>query len=355
MPKAMLFIDGTWLYCNTPRLGYAHGKQDFHLDFGKLPAVLTEELGKRAGCEIDTVRTFLFGSYADNCDMRDEESRKRRLDFFARLKEDYYYEVEVYPINFLGRRLKRTDRDPNDNFEPREKCVDISLATAMLYYAAIPNAYDIAFALVGDQDFKPVLQSVRRLGKRVAIASIRGSCSPEFADPRDEARVKDYPVIWLDELLPKLELRYERHLLQCESPMHKGSRAVWTTFHPRRGQQFFCESCREEFIRQRQEVRVDELGRYESAGISVAGEGAKVGDVLRGTVIKKVSDRGFGFIQAEDGRDYFFHLADLEPGLEFEAVQEGHTVMFEVKREAATDKGGTCLHVRRTEQSDEAI
>ena len=44
------------------------------------------------------------------------------------------------------RRLRRTDRDPNDTFEPKEKCVDIALATSMLFNAAMANAYDVAIA-----------------------------------------------------------------------------------------------------------------------------------------------------------------------------------------------------------------
>ena len=149
---------------------------------------------------------------------------QRRLDFFSMLKEEYRYELEIFPINFRGRRVRKADRDPKDTFEPREKCVDISLATSMLYFTAIPHAYDIGMAVVGDQDFKPVLQHVRRLGKRVAIASIQGSCAPEFIDPRDEARVKDFGIIWLDDLLHQLELKYERHQLECQSPAHKGER-----------------------------------------------------------------------------------------------------------------------------------
>lgn len=56
------------------------------------------------------------------------------------LKEEYRSEPEVYPINFRGRRLRKVNRDTSDNFEPKEKCVDSSLATAMLYYPAISYA-----------------------------------------------------------------------------------------------------------------------------------------------------------------------------------------------------------------------
>jgi cold shock CspA family protein len=342
MLKAMIFIDGTWLYCNTSRLGAAHGKADFHLDFGKLPNVLAEELSRQTGQPLDIVRTHLFGSYAANCDPRDDEARQRRLDFFARLKEDYHYEIEVYPINFMGRRLKKSDRDPGDAFEPREKCVDISLASSVLYNAAIPNSYDIAVVVVGDQDFKPVLQNVRRLGRRVALASIRSSCAPDFADPRDEARVKDFDTIWLDDLLERIELRYNPHKLVCESPMHKGEREVWTTFHPRRGQQFFCETCRNEFVR----MRHDQRESMPATGF----EGITVGMPERGQVIKKVAERGFGFIQASDGRDYFFHLADLVDGLGFDEIVEGMSLSFEIKREPTKEKGGTAQNVRRLQQ-----
>src|SRR5204863_6964617 len=113
--------------------------------------------------------------YADNVDPRDTEPVQRRLGFFTMLRQNHHYEIEAFPINFRGKRLRKMDREPNDAFEPKEKCVDIALATSMLFNAAMPNAYDIAIAVLGDQDFKPVLKSVRRLGKRVAIFSIQGA------------------------------------------------------------------------------------------------------------------------------------------------------------------------------------
>ncbi len=350
MPKTMLFIDGTWLYFNTPRLGQVHGQGEYHLDFGKLPRVLAEEVkNQSSSSEIDVVRTYLFGSYAANYDSRDNDMVQRRRDFFAMLKEEHHYEVEVYPVNFMGRRVRRQDRAADDTFEPKEKCVDIALATSMLYFAAVPHAYDIAIAVLGDQDFKPVLQYVRRLGKRVAIASIRGSCAPELSDPRDEARVKDFDIIWLDDLLEPLELKYERHQLECEGPAHKGPRLVWTTFHPRKGQRFYCDACREEFNRQRLEVQ----GQTEEAQPGPTTENRPeeenngVGMAIPGVVKKKFSDqRQYGFIHAADG-DYFFHLSDLEPDLSFEEVKEGLEVEFMVARRPVFGKNGNAQHVRR--------
>jgi cold shock CspA family protein len=366
--KIMVFIDGTWMYSNAPRLGEARGRTDYHVDFGKLPRVLANALAKQlGGAEIDVVRTHLFGSFAHNYDLRDDDAVQRRLDFFSLLKEEYHYEVETFPINFRGRRLRRADRDPRDPFEPKEKCVDIALATSMLFQAALPQAYDIAITVLGDLDFKPVLQAVRRLGKRVGIASIRGSCAPDLADARDPDRVKDFDVIWLDDVTEELELRYEEHQRECESPDHVGDRRVWTTFRPRKGQRFYCDMCRAEFSRQKQEAQreyvttevEDRADPYAHAnGQGRAGEdghddahdhdsGHGAGPVLYGEVKKKVADRGFGFIHAEDGNDYFFHLTDLEGGLDFLDVHEGLGVDFEVKRRPSPTKAGAAQRVRR--------
>lgn len=345
MPKAMIFIDGTWLYSNTPKLAETYGKPDYHVDFGKLPRVLAQQVSEQmGGSEVDVVRTYLFGSYATNYAPQDEEAVQRRLDFYSMLKEEYHYEVETFPINFRGRRLRRADRDPYDTFEPKEKCVDIALAASILFYAAIPYAFDIAICVLGDQDFKPVLQYARRLGKRIAIVSIKGSCAPEFADFRDEARVKDFDTIWLDDLVDQLELKYEKHQLRCESPNHVGDRMVWTTFHPRKGQRFYCDECRAAFARQSQQAEEEAVGR---AVPSTTFSSSSAPVVLIGELKKKVADRGYGFIQASDGKDYFFHLSDLEDGLDFDTLEEGFPLRFEVRREPTVEKAGAAMHVRR--------
>jgi CspA family cold shock protein len=50
---------------------------------------------------------------------------------------------------------------------------------------------------------------------------------------------------------------------------------------------------------------------------------------MRGTVKKIVSDRGFGFIAADDGKEYFFHQTQTEA---FDTLIEGDSrVSFEVK------------------------
>jgi cold shock protein len=50
-----------------------------------------------------------------------------------------------------------------------------------------------------------------------------------------------------------------------------------------------------------------------------------------GTIKKVVADRGFGFITAEDGKDYFFHRDGLDSSLDFDRLAGGEKVSFEVE------------------------
>ena len=50
-----------------------------------------------------------------------------------------------------------------------------------------------------------------------------------------------------------------------------------------------------------------------------------------GTIKKLVSDRGFGFIAAEDGREYFFHRTGLDSAVNFDSLAGGERVSFEIE------------------------
>ncbi len=301
MIKAMLFIDGGWLYANMAELGKAAGKTDFQVDFGRLPGVLAEEISRQTGLRVDIVRSHYFGSYAENYDPVDENSVERRKAFFARLREDHNYEVETFPIDYRGRRLRRQDRDIDDGFAPREKCVDVALAVTLMRYAAMPDAMDVAIMVLGDRDFEPLLQEVRRFGKRVALASVDSACAAELADPADPSRVRDFEIIWLDDLLSKIDRWRDR----TRTP--------------------------------RPDDRVDE---------------EPTGRLLRGRVKNIIGDRGYGFIAAEDHEDYFFHANALESGLNFDDIQPNHAVVFEVKTGPTPFRAGAARLVRDDDEAE---
>ena len=44
--------------------------------------------------------------------------------------------------------------------------------------------------------------------------------------------------------------------------------------------------------------------------------------------IKRLTDKGFGFIDMGNGKDMFFHMSDVQ-GTSFDLLQEGQSVSFE--------------------------
>jgi CspA family cold shock protein len=65
--------------------------------------------------------------------------------------------------------------------------------------------------------------------------------------------------------------------------------------------------------------------------------------VTTGTIKKVVAERGFGFIVAEDAKEYFFHRSGLEPSIDFDRLSGGEQVAFEVE---AGPKGARAVRVR---------
>jgi CspA family cold shock protein len=65
--------------------------------------------------------------------------------------------------------------------------------------------------------------------------------------------------------------------------------------------------------------------------------------VATGTVKKVVADRGFGFITAEDAKEYFFHRSSLDSSLDFDRMTGGERVEFEIEQ---SPKGPRAARVR---------
>jgi CspA family cold shock protein len=58
--------------------------------------------------------------------------------------------------------------------------------------------------------------------------------------------------------------------------------------------------------------------------------------------IKKLTDKGFGFIENGSGKDMFFHMSNLE-GVQFDDLQEGQRVEY---TEGQGPKGPRAENVR---------
>jgi CspA family cold shock protein len=71
--------------------------------------------------------------------------------------------------------------------------------------------------------------------------------------------------------------------------------------------------------------------------------GGQEHQMSNGTIKNVASDRGFGFIAAEDGQEYFFHRSSVDSTLDFDRLSGGESVTFEVE---ASPKGPRAGQVR---------
>ena len=65
--------------------------------------------------------------------------------------------------------------------------------------------------------------------------------------------------------------------------------------------------------------------------------------MTNGTIKKVVADRGFGFITADDTKEYFFHRNSLDSSLDFDRLNGGEKVEFEIEQ---SPKGPRASRVR---------
>jgi cold shock CspA family protein len=196
----------------------------------------------------------------------------------------------------VGHGSRSVGRDGGTTAE--SPAVAVALTVAAMRHALTPCVLDLAIFLLGDRCFAPLLRELRRLGRRVALVSVDGSCAAELADPGNPLRACDFDVLWLHEVVGRIE--------------------KWRGRRPPRAEED------------------DAAPPDDGAGLS-----------LRGRIKNVIWDRGYGFIAAEDGRDYFFHINALEPGLEFDQLQPDLTVTFEVKSGPARGRAGAARLVRR--------
>jgi CspA family cold shock protein len=66
-------------------------------------------------------------------------------------------------------------------------------------------------------------------------------------------------------------------------------------------------------------------------------------NVTTGTIKKVVAERGFGFISAEDAKEYFFHRGGLDSSIDFDRLVGGERVEFEIE---TSPKGPRATRVR---------
>mmetsp|Transcript_26918 Transcript_26918/g.41733 ORF Transcript_26918/g.41733 Transcript_26918/m.41733 type:complete len:641 (+) Transcript_26918:122-2044(+) len=207
--KAMLFIDGTWLYYSLHHRGdscpinanYGVGWQhSYKVNWGDLPKVVAQELQQqlskkrwsgevspaaaqsndvsRSQPQVEIVRATCFTSYKSSTD-----KNSLRVKMFDQMESAGY---DMITMETVGKG---------------EKCVDIALAVDMLHYATIPGSMDICILLTGDKDFIPACLRVRQKGVQVAIVSMHRGCNRAL---NETPHMKDFDIVFLDHHLTNL-------------------------------------------------------------------------------------------------------------------------------------------------------
>jgi len=183
--KCMIFIDGTWLYysliagrteCPVKEKFGNNWFNNHYVDWDQLPKLIATSLTKSLNRPIDISRSMFFTSVRD-----DTLSETKRSIMISEIKQ--CQSIDAIVLQTLGLQ---------------EKCVDLSLAVEMLYYAMIPDSYDIGVLITGDKDFLPVMKKTRQAGKRVALCTMKNSCNNEMLNPDHLASDQ---VIWLEKFL----------------------------------------------------------------------------------------------------------------------------------------------------------
>ncbi len=65
---------------------------------------------------------------------------------------------------------------------------------------------------------------------------------------------------------------------------------------------------------------------------------------MRGTIVRMIRDRGFGFVRIDTGEEIFFHHSALERGI-FDTLQEGQELEFDIENDVR-GRGQRAANVR---------
>jgi len=209
MLKAMVFIDGPWLGKSLEYLARKRGKRTLYtnrLDYGPIWQAICDHIHSQLGFEVDLVRAYFVASHADPETVGEgsQTAAKKIVGRLGELRRVNRMSLELYAYGYGGHEFKSKDKDePDDGYQAKEKCVDVALATKMLYFAALPAAYDVAVLVTGDQDYVPVVRAVRSLGKRTMLASFLevDACARVLRDESARGDLWDLPMLPLDDLV----------------------------------------------------------------------------------------------------------------------------------------------------------
>lgn len=161
--RTAIFIDGSNLYHGLKVLGVKIN------DFNKFINLLAD------GKEIK--RIFYYTARMDKS--FDEQRFQKHQNFLRRLSL-----IPKFKVVFCTFK-KIIEKDGKIKYEVKGD--DVQLANDMLV-GAYEDLYDNAILVSGDEDFKPVVRTVRRLGKKVENVFFRGGSSSRLRKTCDSSK-----------------------------------------------------------------------------------------------------------------------------------------------------------------------
>ena len=224
--KAMVFIDGAWLYRNRSSIFRKLGEENgCEIDYAKLPRVFCEDVANYLDEDISLVRTNYFGTLPS---ARSSFSSSKQRAFYDFLERSCGYEMEIHEVDVGG------EGGHDDMW------IKIALGASLMFSAAMPGALDVAILIGDDLDYAPVLRRARLFGKRIQLATAHAADGTQPALGTSliwKSRVSDFPPLYIDDHAEEVRLVRESVKRVCK----QCGREEVTTWA---GPEFFCSSCR---------------------------------------------------------------------------------------------------------------
>ncbi len=227
--KAMIFIDGSWLYHSRQALFDALGENNgFEIDYNRIPDIIAQTIAENLGIDVDLIRTNYFGTIPVN---KQSFNPTKQMAFYDFLAMQCGYDTEIIPIDFR--------KDPEA--KPDDKWVDVALTASLMHYAMTPGAFDIAVLVAGNADYVPALRRVRALGKRVFLVAMNSLNNKQLTSVTllTSPGLLDFPPLFLDQHSEEIRLVRSEQLRACKTCGREES-TTWA------GPEFFCSACRNE-------------------------------------------------------------------------------------------------------------
>lgn len=217
--KAIVFIDGSWLYRCRTTLFEKLGEENFEIDYAKLPKIICEDVANTLDEDISLVKTLYFGTIPSS---RSGFNTSKQYSFYNFLERTCGYDTHIHEVDVNGEETRGVSYG----------WIDVSIATNLVYYAALPAVMDIAIVIGDSSNLTPALRRVRSMGKRVQLVNISG-----FSAPTETTRISDFATINLDDHAADVKLVRNMVRRTCKRCGNEED-TTWA------GVDFFCSNCR---------------------------------------------------------------------------------------------------------------